>query len=156
MNDGDPLNSASHVTKIVSISKVHDGTRVDGGALIPRPTEEYLSVNWLEYEGDNDLEVCLKKIMHIYTHEKSMNIKKSNRLPVINIKKAIEYVKAALPDRTLRVLYKPELKPEYSYNDPSHSGAYGYSPEDHEDAMIGELISDVVESLHTAEDYMTE
>ena len=153
MNDGDPLDPASHVTKLVKGSKVHDGVRVDGVEFIPRPTDEYMSVNWLEYEGDSNLDTCLKKIMNNYLYEKGMNVKNTNWLPVINVKKAIEYVKARSSDRILKFLYKPELKPEYPYDDPSHSGVYGYSPIDHENAMIGDLLSDVVGSLRKAKDF---
>lgn len=152
MNDGDPLDSASKVTKIVPNSKAHNGTKVDGCVLRPRKNEEYMSVNWLEYDGDKDLETCLTKIMNIYLLEKRMNVKDNNWLPVINVQKAIEIVRAEL-SKAMKVLYKPELQPAYSYNDPSHSGAYGYSGVDHEDALIGDLISEVVESLHKAKDY---
>ena len=153
MEDGDPIEPASHVTKLVKNSKVYksaEGNIVDGTELIPRPSEEYMSVNWLEYDGDMDIDVCLMKIMAIY--EKKFTVT-NHRLPVINVKKAIDYVKAESPDkRSIQFLYKPEFKPESKWDDPSHSGVYGYS-HSHEDALIGDLIAQVVESLHTAKDY---
>lgn len=149
MEDGQPLEAASHVTKLVKNIHVHEGEIADGEALRPRPDEEYMSVNWLEYDGDNDLKTCLQKIICIL--KKKMNVKNNHWLPVVNVKKAIEYIKAESPDkRKIQFLYKPEFKPKFKWDDPSHSGVYGYS---YEDAMIGDLMMDVVESLEKAKDY---
>jgi hypothetical protein len=56
-----------------------------------------------------------------------------------------------LPPESVSPAYP--LQPEYPYDDPSHSGVYDYPTIDHEKAMIGDLLSDVVESLHKAEDF---
>ena len=88
MKDGDPLEPTSHVTKLVKDTQVHKEpiVIVDGTELIPRKTEEYMSVNWLEYDGDSELDTCLKKIIKIYG--KKMKVT-NHWLPVINVKKAI-------------------------------------------------------------------
>ena len=151
MEDGDPIEPASHVTKLVKNSKVHksaEGNIVDGSELIPRPNEEYMSVNWLEYDGDKDFDTCLKKIMAIY--EKKMSVT-SQWLPVLNVKKAIDYIKAGTVDkRILEFLYKPEFKSECGYDDPSHSGVYGFTCEDE---LIGDLMMDIVEPLQKAKNF---
>ena len=153
MEGGRRLEATSHVTKLVTNSKVHKEpiVIVDGGALRPRPNEGYMSVNWLEYDGDNDLKTCLQKIILIL--EKKLNVKDNHWLPVINVKKAIDRIKTGTSDnRLMQFLYKPEFKPDFKWDDPSHSGVYGYS-HSHEDALIGDLMAEVVEPLHKAKDY---
>lgn len=152
MKDGDPLEPTSHVTKLVKDTQVHKEpiVIVDGTELIPRKTEEYMSVNWLEYDGDSELDTCLKKIIKIYG--KKMKVT-NHWLPVINVKKAIDYIKTETEEnRIIQFLYKPEFKPKSKWDDPSHSGVFGYS-HSHKDALIGDLMAQVVESLHKAKDY---
>ena len=84
--------------------------------------------------------------------EKKLTVK-NHLLPVINVKKAIDYIKAKDPDKSIiQFLYKPEFKPKSKWDDPSHSGVFGYS-HSHKDALIGDLMAQVVESLHKAKDY---
>ncbi len=149
--DNDPLPPTSHITKLVKKSLVHNGGKIDGKALLPRPKEDYMSVNWLEYDGNTDLEVCVQNIINIYKDK--LKVKKNDRLPIINVQRAIEYVKAETDDRRkIQILYKPELKPDHTYGDPSHSGVYGYS---HEDVIIGELLTDIVQQVHRAENFLS-
>ena len=152
LTDGDPLPLSSHVTKLVKNSQIHingEEKVVDGLALIPRSIENYLSVNWLEFNGNQGFEVCLQKILEIYRAKRE--VRNNQWLPVINTKKAIDYIKNESEDqRVLRILYKPEMPPAFSYEDPSHSGVYGYS---HEDALIGDLLCEVVESLTQVKDF---
>lgn len=91
-------------------------------AFIPRQDEDYLSINWLEYFGETELNAAVERVREVF-HSKGFTLRPNGRFAVLNVEAAKTAVHEAVK-RTLNIDHLPLS------DDPSHSGILGYSSED--------------------------
>ena len=91
-------------------------------AFIPRRSEDYLSVNWLEYFGETDLNAAVERVREVF-RSKEFQVRPNGRFAVLNIGTAKTAIHEAV-GRTLNVDHLP------LNDDQSHAGILGYASED--------------------------
>jgi len=139
MRDNDPLKDEHHFTKLVKKTKIHEDGTIDSCELVPRKDEEFMSVDWLEHYGHDDVDKNIEELKQYYNYNFTI---RTQKLPLLNVQKVKSHVEENTREkRKLKILYKPE-----NFN-PSHSGVYNYK---HDDELIGDLIAQKVEKLYEA------
>ncbi len=109
---------------------------------MPRLTEPYLSVNWLEGTGAS-LRARQLAIVRQHLRNKGRTLSPKGRLAVLNLQIAFDHVRSGTPDaRRLAAHHEPELPA-----DPSHSGIYGYT---NDDVLIADLLAEAVREVYPA------
>ena len=124
------LPDEDHVSRYCKPSTVEHGMPMSA-AFIPRLSEEYLSVNWLEYFGAPTLNTAIDKIRAAFS-EKGYRTARNGRFAVINVGAA----KGAVPKDmglTLSINHIP------LDDDQSHAGILGYTS--HDLAVAVELVA---------------
>ncbi len=107
-----------------------------------RSNEPYLSVNWLEYTGASSLAQQLAIVRNHLTN-KGMKLPAKGRFAVLHLQTVFDYVEIGTPDsHRLTAHHEPNLP-----HDPSHSGIYGYSADDH---LIADLMAKAVQEHYEA------
>ena len=91
-------------------------------AFIPRQSEDYLSVNWLEYFGETELNAAIERVREVF-HGKSFQVRPNGRFAVLNVGNTKMAVAEAV-GRTLTIDHSPLS------DDQSHAGIFGYASED--------------------------
>jgi len=138
---GPRIEGADHVSHLCGGSKCDDDGRPLGVAFLPRETDEYLSVNWLEHTGASCRAQQLK-LVRDYLTKKGMNLTKNGRLAVLHLQTLFDHIESETPDsRQLTAHHEPEPL------DPSHAGLYGYHADDH---LIADLVAEVVHEHYQA------
>ena len=113
-----------------------------GTAFLPRETDDFLSVNWLEITGEADRQGQLEKV-RAHLAANGLTLRASGRFAILHLGSAFAHVRTTAEDaRQLAAHYEPDLP-----NDPSHSGIYGY---DHSDQLIADLLAECVIECHPA------
>ncbi len=129
-----------HIGRYCGGSHVDEDGDIDGTAFRLRPGEEALSVNWLEYLGQEGAEQ-IEALRAVY--ESKFRVGKTARIAKLSVGKMIEHVRTESPDsRVLKVLHETDLP-----IDPSHSGVHNI-PEEHD--LIADLIAEVVLETYSA------
>jgi len=112
-------------------------------AFMLRSSEEFLSVNWLEYFRFYDRKKEMQRIRDAL--QKKLRIGVDAKIAVLQTGKMVDYVYNRSQDhRKLSVKHKPEE------NDPSHSGIFGLK--DEHDLFIAELIAEVIQETYPAKE----
>jgi hypothetical protein len=125
---GDNIPPTDHVSHLCYGKGIEDG-QISAAAFMPRPTEAYLSVNWLEWLQCQDRSSEITEVRKRYTR---FNLKKKYRIALLNVGVTCSKVATESEDnRCLKATHEP--KPD----DDSHSGLWGYT---YNDTMIAELI----------------
>jgi len=139
---GDVLPEEDHLSRYCR-KQYCVGDRITGAAFKLRPTEQYLSVNWLELlcQPNRDKEVTeIRRVL-----AKKLKLHKRDRIAIGKISAVISHIfRQSADSRRLAIIHEPEP------DDPSHSGIYGLSAED--DLMYGELLAEVFEQVYPASD----
>ena len=120
--NGDPLPDKDHISRYCSPRQVENGLPLAAAFEMRSATEEYLSVNWLEYWKTSDRQNAL---VHVRA-ELELKVKKAGRFAVLNVGE----VKASIESITRRsatVTHEPTSKME------SHAGVFGF---DHSDLAV--------------------
>ena len=131
----DPIPNDNHVSRHCGFLHIDRKGRITGQAFRPRVSEEYLSVNWLEYFKSAGLNTQMQEIRTTLMR-KGRKIGAQSKFAVLNVGELKEYVgKKSVDGSVLSVLHEPEE------NDPSHSGIYGVSVDDF---LIAEIIAEFV------------
>ena len=115
------LPDEDHVSRYCKPSTVEHRMPMSA-AFIPRPSEEYLSVNWLEYFGEPTLDSAIDKVRAVFS-KKGYTVARNGRFAALNIGAA----KRAVPKDmglTLRINHIP------LDDDQSHAGILGYTSND--------------------------
>ncbi len=137
---GDPLPQQSHISRYCSALHCTENGQVTGRAFQVRTTEEYLSVNWLEFLQLNDRKEEIKKIRKILASKLTLGAKA--KIAVLNVGEIIDFIRSQSADgRNMSVLHEPEE------DDPSHSGIYGYG---YDDQLIAFLIAELIKEAYPA------
>ncbi len=130
---GDRLPDAHHVARYCSPRQVENGVP-RWLAFRPRPGDEYLSVNWLEFLEAGDLSTAVGEMRVLFGG--AFQLRTSGRFVVLNVGD----VGAAVRDATGRPVHA-EHRP--TDQNPSHSGVVGYSAED---TAVAHAIAEIVMS----------
>ena len=142
----DPIPDQDHIARYCSFQKLAGGLPQPTAFMLKRdrpgsPTEESLSVNWLEYLECPDRISEIAEIRRIY-HE-TFDVGAQAKMAVLNVGEVREKVRTESPDRRiLQVLHDP-IEPK----DPSHSGIYNLRQNDR---VIAELIAETVLESYSA------
>lgn len=87
-----------------------------------RQGEDHLSVNWLEYFDETELNAAVERVQEVF-HSKGFTLRPNGRFAVLNVEAAKTAVHEAVR-LTLNIDHLPLS------DDPSHAGILGYSSED--------------------------
>lgn len=87
-----------------------------------RQSEDHLSVNWLEYFDEIELNAAVERVREVF-RSKDFQVRPNGRFVVMNVGAAKTAVHEA-GGRTLNIDHLPLS------DDPSHAGIIGYSSED--------------------------
>lgn len=135
---GDIVPDIDHVARYCKPSTLEDGQLL-ATAFLPRPQEESLSVNWLEYLRCPDRRREVAEIQKIY-NKKFLKVRPNARIVVLNVGETRLKVLIESEDkRNLEFQHDPEEM------DPSHSGIYNIKSDEE---MIAELILSAVLDHH--------
>ncbi len=115
------LPDEDHVSRYCKPSTVDNGMPMSA-AFMPRPGEEYLSVNWLEYFGEPTLDSAIGRIRTAFS-EKGYRVARNGRFAVLNV----DSVKRAVPEDIGVALSINHIPFD---DDHSHAGIIGYSSND--------------------------
>ena len=133
------IPDSDHVSRYCGGSHVEDG-EISGTAFMLRANEEYLSVNWLEFLQLSNRQKEIQEVSRVLK-DKGRILGATSVIAVLNAGEVLEHVRNAAAI-TLEAMRVPEEK------DPSHSGIFGYTPEDD---IIAELIAQKVKKTHPVE-----
>jgi len=126
---GDNIPPTDHVVHYCYGKMIDDG-QILGAAFLPRPTDSYLSVNWLERLQYQDRSSEITEIRNRYAA--NFTLKKKDKIALLNVGVTCSKVATESADhRCLKATHEPEP------NDDSHSGLWGYT---YNDTMIAEII----------------
>ena len=103
-----------------------DNERLMGGAFCMGEKEEYLSVNWIEYLGIQNLKAAADKVYCVLCN-KQYGVKPTGRMAIIGVGMAISVGHDARKE--IRIQHVPES------DDCSHSGIFGYTYDDYRIAV---------------------
>ena len=123
--NGDPLPDQDHVSRYCSPLRVENGLPL-AAAFELRAQDEFLSVNWLEYWGEPDLDTALDEVRKEL--QRDLQVKNDGRLAVLNVSE----VKLAIEQVTRRpssITHQPTVTMK------SHAGVFGFSTSDFEAAV---------------------
>jgi hypothetical protein len=141
---GPEIPGTDHVCRLYGPGRADEAGQPLGAAFMLRPTDVYLSTNWLEYTGASSREAQLAIIRQHLTN-KGMKLSVHGRLAVLHLRTVIDYVRSSAPNaRTITAHHEPILP-----SDPSHSGIYGYTADDD---LIADLIAQVVLEVYHAKE----
>lgn len=144
----EPVPDTDHVVRYCGGATLDNG-QVSGASFKLRTmqdgsTEEYLSVNWLEFLGKATRKAEISEVQRVLSTK--MKPGSQARLAVLQVRNVREYVVQNAPNqRILRILHRPDEPPEKP--DPSHSGIFDTEIEED---LIVELIAERVLETHPA------
>ncbi|OGW12311.1 MAG: hypothetical protein A3G93_15460 [Nitrospinae bacterium RIFCSPLOWO2_12_FULL_45_22] len=137
---GDLIPDRDYISRYCSAMQCTEEGQVTGAAFQIRPSDKYLSVNWLEFLCLGNRQEEIREVRRILSSKLTLGAKA--KIAVLNVGNILNYVRSQSPDsRNLSVFHEPEE------NDPSHSGIYGLQSEDH---LIADLIAEIVQETYPA------
>jgi hypothetical protein len=139
---GHEIPGTDHVCRLYGPGRADDDGQPLGAAFMLRPTDLYLSTNWLEGSGAPSREAQLAMIRQHLT-SKGMTLPANGRFAVLHLRTMIDHVRSGTPDARMLAAHHEPILP----HDPSHSGIYGYTADDH---LIADLIAQVVQDVPKA------
>jgi hypothetical protein len=145
---GERVPDNHHIARYIGGTKIKDDGTVSGAAFTLRAgKDDYLSVNWLEFLDAHDRSRQLAALRQAFSF-RGHRVGATARFAVLNVGKLIAHVRERSDTRrSLRVQHEPLFKKDVGYDDASHAGVHGYSPE--EDA-IADLIAQSVDATYPA------
>lgn len=111
----DPIPDEDHISRYCSPARVEDGVPL-AAAFRMRPTERYLSVNWLEYWESASMSEALDRVKMDF----ALRISEAGRFAVLNVSDAKETIER-VTHRQASVTHQPTVRMR------SHAGVFGYS-----------------------------
>ena len=111
------LDDEDHVSRYCSPRTIDKGV-LTGMSFLPRSTDDYLSVNWLEYFKEPSFASAIVKIRDVF-YSKQFNIKPDGKFAIINVQE-IKFAGLSA-NRNLQIERKPFR------GDKSHTGIIGYT-----------------------------
>lgn len=144
---GDTVLDNNHIARLC-LRKHVENDQIQATAFHLRPSEDYLSVNGLEYLKCSNRSREIAEIQKVYSAK--LEIKPPARIAVLNVGKIRENVRTGSQDgRNLEVYHEPLPNPSHPLIvDPSHCGIYNLKQND--EIEIGELILQTVRESYPA------
>ena len=140
---GDRVPDQHHIARYCQPKYIAD-EQIQPGAFMLRPTDESLSVNWLEFLNCLNRENEIAELRKIYS--KKLRVGARAKTVVLNVGEVREKVRTESSDvRNLKVLHDPEYTE--AYDDESHSGIYNLR---NDDELIAELILETIQEVYFA------
>jgi len=130
-----PVPDLDHISRYCKPTTLGEDGQPSRTSFMLKPSEPFLSVNWLEYFGDIGREEQLAEIRRYV----QLELASTGKLAVLNVGKTLKYVHTNSGIINISVLHEPT--PE----DPSHSGIHGYG---HEDDLVADLLAEVVQEIY--------
>lgn len=128
-----------HVCRHCLPTHIDEGV-VSAAAFMRRPSEQGLSVNWLEFLNEPNLDRQLKQIRKVYKN-KNMRLTSDSRIAVLNVGDTLTFVETYSKDNRRLTVNQGPSNPK----DPSHCVIHGM---DVEEVDIAQLIALTVLSDH--------
>lgn len=135
---GKPLPNQNHVSRYCAPKTAPDGQPTGASFMLRRRYDKYLSVNWMEFFGDIDMDAQINKIREYI----ELSLAATGLFAVLNVGEIKNQVQSNSETRPA-VLYEP------TPSDPSHSGVYGYR---YEDDLVADLIAEIVLKTYPAKE----
>ncbi|MBN2286959.1 MAG: hypothetical protein JXI43_10960 [Tissierellales bacterium] len=140
---GDSVPDNNHITRFCFRKHISD-EQIQPSAFLLRESEEYLSVNWLEYLNCACREQEINKIRSIY--KSNLTIKPRDKIALFNVGRVkYEVFNKSEDNRKLEILHNPIVNS--NINDPSHCGIYNLYQDD---MMIAQLIRETIDEIYSA------
>jgi hypothetical protein len=137
---GDVLPEASHVTRLCSYRQLNPNGLPDSSAFLHRPSEVFLSVNWLECLALKNRAEEVAEVLRVLRTKRSIGT--LAQLALLHVGRSSTAVWAGtMPRFLIQYLHEPEIQPA----DPSHSGIYNIPRDDN---TVAELLALSVETLY--------
>jgi hypothetical protein len=121
---GELLPDKDYVVRVCGGSHVQEDGKIAPAAFRARPSEAYLSVNWLECLGMADRAAQLDAIRQTLAAKRSVGA--TARLALLNVGTIHAVSSSGNAFVNLRVRHEPVTEPP----DPSHSGIHGVAAND--------------------------
>ena len=118
----EPLPDDDHISRYCSPSAVDERGLPLSAAFKPKQREGYLSVNWLEYFGETDLDAAVERVREVF-RSKNYQVRPNGRFAVLNVAAAKTAVQEGV-GTSLCINHLP------LHDDESHSGILGYDSHD--------------------------
>jgi hypothetical protein len=132
-----PVPAPDHISRYCKPKTLGEDGQPSRTSFMLKPSESFLSVNWLEYYGDIGRESQLDKIrQHI-----QLSLAPTGKFAILNVGKTLKHIHLASGITDVSVLHEPTLE------DPSHSGIHGYT---HEQDLVADLLAEVVQEIYPA------
>ena len=117
---GQVIPDSNHVSRYCKPSVVENNLPIVG-AFLPRPNEEYLSVNWLEYLATRDLDGAIKEVRARF-QGRGYRLRLSGRFVILNV----GYCK----ESATRIRRKVQFERRPLEDDDSHAAVLGIREDD--------------------------
>lgn len=128
------INDSDHVARYCKPSTLSENGSPTGLSFLPRPSDDHLSVNWLEYFKTSSLAEGVQRIQRALAL-KNFDTKPSGKFAVITVVDVKDAGRRM--NQNLRIARLP------TDHDESHAGIFGYT---HTDLEIAEEIAHVMGS----------
>jgi len=137
---GEPAPNSDHVGRYCSGTHIREDGTISGTAFRPRPTDDFLSINWLEFLTSKNRDEQIRALREVLGLK--LRLGANAKIAVHNVGELIDHVLSQSPDeRRLRVLHQPEEQ------DPSHSGVFGLTSEDD---LVADLLAEAIQEAYPA------
>lgn len=137
---GDPVPDPHHIARYCGGSTIREDGSISGVAFRLRQTEEFLSVNWLEFLNQPTRDAEIRELRKVLGSKLQLGAKA--RIAALNTGELRRYVRVNSPDRReLRVLHQQEP------GDSSYSGIFNLLPE-HD--LIADLLAEAIQATYPA------
>ena len=117
---GQAIPDTDHVSRYCKPSVVENGLPLVG-AFVPRPAEEFVSVNWLEHLGSKDLAAALERV-RVRFQSRSYGLRPNGRFVVLGVGRA----RGAAAEIQRKIHFEHLPLPD----DDSHAGIRGIGEDD--------------------------
>jgi hypothetical protein len=143
----EPIPDNDNIARFCKPSTISEQGEIKAGAFMLRSTEEFLSVNWLEFLKCSNRENEIKEIQKIY-NQKFKKVSANARIAILNVGKTREIVRnESSNNRNIEILHDPINDPIKGIIDESHCGIYNLKQDDE---FIAELICETICEHHSA------
>ena len=143
---GDPLPDDDHFAHYCSPRQIDEEGFPALHAFLPRETEKYLSVNWLEHFEAPSREIAIECVRRALRAK--ITVRRKGRLWVLNVADAKEATRG-IGNEALWIEHLPD-----DDVDPSHAGVRGYTGEDggytEDDLNLAAALQSVVQAVYQA------
>ena len=117
-----PLLDDDHISRYCKPSAIDESGMPMVNAFSLRQGEDHLSVNWLEYFDETELNAAVERVREVF-RSKDFQVRPNGRFAVMNVGAAKTAAHEAV-GRTLNIDHLPLS------DDESHAGILGYTSED--------------------------